>query len=506
MCQNFTVRSRRHIGPPTTFWLGLRSLLIRTEFLAIGLAACSYLFLGYLFADWSADFTDTFHKQVPFSIFLSIMAIPQTWLIASVMAYKQIVGELKTELDVQRLAYAEDLGRSEARYKTLFSDMNHAHAEQDISEAKRMLEEVKARGVTDFTRLATDDPEFIDRCLAAIKVNRVNDALLHMMGYADHAELLAKPPTENAVDSRRVMQEQLQAMFEGRHHFNATATLLGKNNKKVTVAVGVNTADDWSVSLSTHIDITEQLQARQAITSAREDLARASRAVAVGAVSTTLAHELNQPLVAVKLSAQTAKRWLVKSPPHVDDALRVVEQINLNADRMDAIIKNTRERLVKGIGNPEKVDLRHLLTEASQVIEGDLAARLARLQLTLADEASEIHGDRVEIQQLFINLIINAADAMMATPNERIVQIRSQRGNANELVIEVRDNGPGIPEDDLTRIFEPFFSTKKGGMGMGLQICRSIVEGAGGTLHAQNNDDCGATFVITLPATAITSR
>jgi hypothetical protein len=185
------------------------------------------------------------------TILFASIAVAFAYIRANGLAATERAREIAEKMESQARSYADEIARSEVRYATLFSDMNHAHAEQDISEAKRMIDEAKANGATSFERLAASNPEFIDRCLAAVKVNRVNDALLNMMGYADHAELVAKPPTENAVDSRRVMQEQLHAMFDGRHHFASTATLIGKDNRKVTVAVGINVPDDWSVSLST---------------------------------------------------------------------------------------------------------------------------------------------------------------------------------------------------------------------------------------------------------------
>nr|WP_246450439.1 ATP-binding protein [Rhizobium wenxiniae] len=288
-------------------------------------------------------------------------------------------------------------------------------------------------------------------------------------------------------------------MFDGRHHFASTATLIGKDNRKVTVAVGVNVPDDWSVSLSTHIDITEQLRDREAILSAREDLARASRALAVGAISTTLSHELNQPLLAIGLGTKSAERWLERTPPRLEEVARSLEGIRLNADRMSAIIRNTRDKLVKGAKELSRVDLRQLLTETSYVLEGDLAARRSRMQLSLDDDAIEVMADRTDIQQVFINLITNAADAMAQVECERIVTIASHRSTEQRLTIEVSDNGPGISDENLKLVFQPFFSTKSGGMGMGLQICRSIIESFGGTLNVRNNQGRGATFIISLP-------
>jgi C4-dicarboxylate-specific signal transduction histidine kinase len=257
--------------------------------------------------------------------------------------------------------------------------------------------------------------------------------------------------------------------------------------------------DDWSVSLSTHIDITEQLRDREAILSAREDLARASRALAVGAISTTLSHELNQPLLAIGLGTKSAERWLERTPPRLEEVARSLEGIRLKADRMSAIIRNTRDKLVKGAKELSRVDLRQLLTETSYVLEGDLAARHSRMQLSLDDDAIEVMADRTDIQQVFINLITNAADAMAQVECERIVTITSRRSTEQRLTIEVSDNGPGISDENLKLVFQPFFSTKSGGMGMGLQICRSIIESFGGTLNVRNNQGRGATFVISLP-------
>jgi len=433
------------------------------------------------------------------TILFASIAVAFAYIRANGLAATEREREIAEKMESQARSYADEIARSEVRYATLFSDMNHAHAEQDISEAKRMIDKAKANGATSFERLAAENPEFIDRCLAAVKVNRVNDALLNMMGYVDHAELVAKPPTENAVDSRRVMQEQLHAMFDGRHHFASTATLIGKDNRKVTVAVGVNVPDDWSVSLSTHIDITEQLRDREAILSAREDLARASRALAVGAISTTLSHELNQPLLAIGLGTKSAERWLERTPPRLEEVARSLEGIRLNADRMSAIIRNTRDKLVKGAKEPRRVDLRQLLTETSYVLEDDLAARHSRMQLSLDDDAIEVMADRTDIQQVFINLITNAAEAMAQVECERIVTITSRRSTEQRLTIEVSDNGPGISDENLKLVFQPFFSTKSGGMGMGLQICRSIIESFGGTLNVRNNQGRGATFIISLP-------
>lgn len=391
-----------------------------------------------------------------------------------------------------------ELAESSKRYHTLFDDMNIAYAEQDISVAKQMIDQAKLDGATSFERLASEDPDFIDQCLAAVKVNRVNNALLHMMGYVDHDELIAKAPSENAVDARRVMMQQLKAIFEEQHHFTTTATLLGKDNRRVTVAVGVNTSPDWTISLSTHIDITERLRAQEMFAAARDDLARASRSLTIGAVSTSLAHELNQPLLALGVAAQTARRWLTKETPQVSEALQALERVTVNATRMNAIMQSTREKLLRRAGRLERLDLRSLIVDTERLLEPDLRTRNVILRVSCP--SAIVLAERVEIQQVLINLIMNAADAMKDVVGVRIVRITVQRPVPGSVQVEISDNGSGISEDDLPHLFDPFFTTKSGGMGMGLRICRTIIEGFNGTIDARNSEDGGAVFRFVLPS------
>jgi len=408
------------------------------------------------------------------------------------------IQRLASELDEQVRHQSYALTRSNERFQALFEDMNIAYAEQDIRQAKSMIDHAKASGATSFSTLIEDDPGFLDACIATIKTRQVNDALLQMMGYEDCAEHAANLPFQDASDTRRVFRQQLEAMFDERHHFATTATLVGKGGRKIAVAVGINASEDWSVSFSTHIDITSEQRARELAAAARDNLARASRALTVGAVSTSLAHELNQPLLAVNMAAKTAKRWLSKSPPQMEDANLAIDRVTSNTERMNFIIQKTRDRLVKGHREPASVDLRELLGETNELLDAELAGNNINLRLNIEDDAAAVFADRIDLQQVFTNLIINAADAMSDLRGRKSIQITARR-IADESVIEVQDNGPGIDSEALQHIFQPFFSTKSGGMGVGLQISRAIVEGYGGTLVAKNNELGGASFYVALP-------
>lgn len=364
-----------------------------------------------------------------------------------------------------------------------------------------MIDGLRAAGITNFRAYIVANPHFVDKCLASIRVNRVNGALLNMMGYRDHEELVAKPPTENAVDSRRVMTQQLEAMFDERHHFMTTATLLGKDNRRVTVAVGVNASADWAVSLSTHIDITERLQADEMVMEARGELARVNRALTIGALSSSLAHELNQPLLALGMSAQAAKRWLARTPPDIAQAEATLEKVTYNAERMDAIIRNTRLKLVRGASPLVSIELTDVLAETAMLLEHDVETKRVRLIVAPSPRTFYVKAVRIELQQVLTNIVLNAAEAMQHVRDNRIIRI-SIEPQGSTVAIVIADNGPGIAKEHLSHIFEPFFTTKAGGMGMGLQICRNIVDGFNGALKAENGPQGGAIFRIELPLAA----
>lgn len=308
-------------------------------------------------------------------------------------------------------------------------------------------------------------------------------------------------PTDNAEDAVRIMTLQLEALFEGRRHFTGTATLVGKDDRRVPIIVGVNVDPEWRSSLSTMVDISEQKNAHDMMIAAREELARANRIATVGALSVSLAHEINQPLLALSVDIRTCMRWLAKDPPAVDEAVRIVDRLARNADRATDIVRTTRERLTKGRRTSAPLDLCALIEETKVLLERDLSSRQAQVEVNCPAGLPAVMADRIEVQQVLINLLINAGDAMTAVPahQRRMDIVVSVPDHGEEVVVAVRDHGPGVAPEDAKRIFEPFFTTKATGIGMGLQICRSIIEAFGGSLTYQPADGGGALFRFSLP-------
>jgi signal transduction histidine kinase len=393
--------------------------------------------------------------------------------------------------------------RSEHRFLSVCYEMNIAFAETDTVLTKRLIDEAKAGGVTDFQTFVTEHPGIVARSRAGIRLIAMNDAVGHMLGYASGAEVLALPHTAFIEDPDRALLMQLEAIFEGRRRSTGSATFIRKDGSRILVAFQVNYPSDWTYGLVTYIDITEELRAHELVLAANEELARANRAATMGALSTSLAHELNQPITALAIDTRTTLRFLDQDPPDMTQGIGALERITRNVDRVNAIVRRTREQVVKGRRRTEAVALCDLALETQALLQRDLGNRDAILHIRCAPELPQVSVDRVELQQVLVNLIINAADAMTGLVDRpRLIEIDIEATSDEDVVVTVADNGPGIAEEDKSRVFQPFFTTKPEGMGMGLQICRSLVEAFGGALTVTNRPEGGAIFRFTLPVVA----
>lgn len=392
------------------------------------------------------------------------------------------------------------LSLAEARYGALLQDLNVAHVELDWTEAVRIVEAAMARGWTDYDAWAQAHPELVERCIAGVRTVSVNDAVAQMLGYEDAAELVAKPSRDNSAEPRRVFERQLRAFFERQRHFKGDSTLLARDGTRVPTLFGANLMPDGVRTITTFFDLTEQHAAQARVLEAQDELARANRAVTLGALSASIAHELNQPILGMTVDVQTVRRWLGQEPPAVEDALRAVDRLGANAARVSAIVRRTREQLGKAQREPDTVDLRLLLEETARLLARDLELRGASLETDCELDAPRVLGDRIELQQVFVNLIVNAAEAIHAAGVGGRIAARIAAGDEGMLEIAVEDDGPGIAPDLHERLFESFVTTKQGGMGLGLRICRTLAQSAGGDIAAGVSPEGGARFVVRLPA------
>jgi two-component system, LuxR family, sensor kinase FixL len=230
----------------------------------------------------------------------------------------------------------------------------------------------------------------------------------------------------------------------------------------------------------------------------REELAHLSRVALLGEMSSTIAHELNQPLTAVLSNAQAAERFLVSNPPDLVEVRDCLVDVIDNTRRAGDVIRRVRDMLRKDTVKHEPMDLNEVIQDALHLMAGDLRRRDVAVRLALAPGLARVSGDPVQIKQVLLNLVLNAADALAARPSDRIISVCSRPGPASVEIL-VSDNGPGIAPDQLEKIFTAFVTSKASGIGLGLAICRTIVQAHGGTLRAHNTNDGGACLQLRLP-------
>jgi signal transduction histidine kinase len=262
-------------------------------------------------------------------------------------------------------------------------------------------------------------------------------------------------------------------------------------------------AADPGVVRGVLLEVTDRRRMEQETAMQRDELAHLSRVAMLGELSGSIAHELNQPLTAVLSNAQAALRFLLHDPPNLGEVRDSLAGIVENDKRAADVIRRLRTMLRKEPPEYQVLDVNEILLDMLRLINSDLLNRGVAVAQELQAGLPAVHGDRVQLQQVLLNLIVNACDAMDGISKDRVVTIRTGRRPDGLVEVSIMDVGPGIPDEDLDRIFEPFMTTKREGIGLGLPICRSIVRAHGGSLEAANNDGAGAALRMVLPVAPI---
>ena len=248
------------------------------------------------------------------------------------------------------------------------------------------------------------------------------------------------------------------------------------------------------------LDISARRGAELELQQLRNQLAHASRVSMMGQLASALAHELSQPLGAILRNTEAAELFLEHDPPDLDELRAILVDIRLDDQRAGGVIDRLRALLKRRSFVPRALSLSDELANVMSLARSDAATRKVALQIDVASGLPRVMGDPVHLQQVLLNLILNAMDAVEDAPAaRRKVTVRAQRHGEGGIEVAVEDSGPGIAPERLGRLFEPFFTTKANGMGIGLAISRTIIEAHGGRIWAENNADLGATFCFTLP-------
>jgi C4-dicarboxylate-specific signal transduction histidine kinase len=221
----------------------------------------------------------------------------------------------------------------------------------------------------------------------------------------------------------------------------------------------------------------------------------------MGQMAASIAHEINQPLAAIVTNGNAGLRWLANRTPNLDEARAALTRIVGDGHRAGKVITGIRAMFRNDEQEKMRLDLNELIQEVLALVQGDILRREVSVQRNLTESLPVVLANRVQLQQVILNLIANALDAMSSvTDRARVLQLKSERMGSAEVIVTVADSGSGIDPESIDRIFEAFFTTKSDGMGMGLSICRSIIESHGGRLSALPGLELGSIFQIILPA------
>ncbi|TFZ00682.1 PAS domain S-box protein [Ramlibacter henchirensis] len=247
-------------------------------------------------------------------------------------------------------------------------------------------------------------------------------------------------------------------------------------------------------------DITQLRNAQEALRDAEAALARANRVTTLGVLAASIAHEVNQPLGAITTSAASCARWLAAEPPQMEKARSALQRIGADGKRAAHVVDRIRALVNRQAPRTARLDLGEAILEVVALTRNEVRRNAIVLDTSLAPDVPPIEGDRVQLQQVVLNLIVNAVEAMSGSgPATRELAIASSWDGANTVTVEVRDSGPGVDPDRADRLFEPFYTSKADGIGMGLSISRSIIEAHGGWLSVTPNLPSGAVFRFSLP-------
>jgi PAS domain S-box-containing protein len=337
------------------------------------------------------------------------------------------------------------------------------------------------------------------------RILEANDAFLRMVGY-DREDLLSTcvrwtdltPPEWLARDEQQWAPEL--KMTGSLQPFEKE--FFRKDGSRVPVLMGVATFEEGGYQgVAFVLDLTERKGAADALRALQMELAHANRLATMGQLAASVAHEVNQPIGAVRNNAHAALRFLSGEPPDLAEVREALECVVSDTYRAGDIISWIRDLVKKAPPRMEGIDLNDAIEDVVALVRGELSKHRVTLQTQLAEGLSPVYGDRVQLQQVMLNLILNAIEAMIGVDDEaRELVVSTESSPAEGLLVAVGDSGPGVPPEDRERIFDSFYTTKPDGVGIGLSICRSIIDAHGGRLWADTHPPRGAVFRFTLPA------
>ncbi|MBB6426092.1 ATP-binding protein [Sphingopyxis sp. JAI128] len=393
------------------------------------------------------------------------------------------------------------LRASEARYRKLVHHMPVALWQVDASHMGRIYNDVRATGVTDFDAYLDEHPELVDLAATTVQVTDVNRAAVQMLGGSGPLDLM-RPVGYLFTIARDSLRNVMIGRFKGQeshHEVTKIETFDGRvRDVRMSVTYPKQVAE-LDVTIFSFEDVTEHMSIEAELRQLQADFTHAARISTLGELTTSIAHEVNQPLAAIVTNAETSLRWLSRADLNIQKLRELTTRIAASGRRASDIVQRIRGMAAKRQPERVAIDLNDVAQESLLFVRHEIESRSIRITTDFARDLPRAVGDRIQLQQVIVNLLVNGVQAVEERgEGERQLFLRTG-DESGQLILTLRDTGSGIPPDDVERIFQGFFTTKENGMGIGLAICQSIVAEHGGSISACNHPDGGAEFRFAIP-------
>jgi PAS domain S-box-containing protein len=379
---------------------------------------------------------------------------------------------------------------------------------RDITERKRAEENLR-ESERRFRMLAEAIPHQVWSCLPDGSVNYGNQRWMDYSGLTmDQSQGYGWTSRVHPADMEAVLMAWREAKAQEKPYYEVEKRLRGSDGRyRRFLSRAVPVYDEQGKILQwfgTYTDIEDRRQAEEALRAAQAELAHVSRLTIMGELTASLAHELNQPLAAVVTNGGACLRWLDRGEPNLEEAMSAVRRMIRDADRAADVIAHVRAMLRSSGAEKVWLDVTGVIREVLVLAQPEIQRHRIVMREALAEDLPPVWGDRVQLQQVLLNLIVNGAEAMADVEGrDRALAIRSDHGKVDQgpgVLVSVQDAGVGVAPENLDRLFDAFYSTKSDGLGLGLSISRSIIQRHGGRLWATANEGPGTTLQFVLPA------
>lgn len=431
------------------------------------------------------------------------------WLVAvSLTAHRSMqVGRddtvvLQISGTVSAASALRELQSRQDRWRNMLSTMPIPIWQVDAAPAGKILDRLKESGVADMPAYLEAHPALVDLAGEIVLVTQVNDAAVALLG-ASHPSQLIRSVEYLFASTPGSHLRLLQAYCLGFPTYveeMQVRNLSGQLQDVLFMVMFPGDSHRLESTIVLMVDNTERIAAETKLRRFEADFARAARISTLGELTASIAHEVKQPISAMLTNAETSLRWLAKDPPNLAKVAQLNERIVDSAQHANDIINRIQDMARHRAPHRKALNINEVVVQAVSFVRHDTEEHDIRLRLDMASGLPLVLGDRVQLQQVVVNLLVNSAQALkLVGDGQREIHVRTFLSGEEGVGLCVHDTGPGIPEPDLNRVFDGFFSTKKDGLGIGLAICQSIIAAHGGSITASNSAAGGAVFDVFMP-------